>query len=165
MNAPPRGTYALHLELERETIIAVGRLGTFRFPAGHYVYVGSALGSGGLAARLARHRRRDKKLRWHIDYVLAHAHIVDVTVDDSGQRLECAWARALLSTPGAQVVAPRLGSSDCACPSHLVYLQVSADNLSRVLPKLHGTNHPAGLSRAKVPRSAVSWGRFFSSLL
>jgi len=122
MNPKSRGTYALLLELEQEAVITVGRLGTFRFPAGYYVYVGSALGSGGLAARLARHRRRDKKLRWHIDYVLAHARIVDVRVDDSGERLECAWACALLSVPGVQVVVPRLGSSDCTCPSHLVYL-------------------------------------------
>ena len=122
MTPKPCGTYALLLELGQETVITVGRLGTFRFPAGYYAYVGSALGSGGLAARLARHRRQDKMIRWHIDYVLAQAHIVDVRVDDSGERLECVWARALLSMPGAQVVAPCFGSSDCACPSHLVYL-------------------------------------------
>jgi Uri superfamily endonuclease len=139
MNRPSRGTYALHLELERETVIPVGQLGTFRFPAGHYVYVGSALGSGGLTARLARHHRRDKRIRWHIDYVLAHARIVDVRVDESGQRLECTWARALLGMPGAQIVAPRLGSSDCACPSHLVYLQISTNDVDRGFPKLRGS--------------------------
>ena len=122
VNPKSRGTYALLLELHPEALITVGRLRAFCFPAGYYVYVGSALGSGGLAARLARHRRRDKKLRWHIDYVLAHARIVGVKIDDSGERLECAWARALLSMPRAQVVARRLGSSDCACPSHLIYL-------------------------------------------
>jgi Uri superfamily endonuclease len=135
MNPPSRGTYALHLEIERETTIAVGRLGTFRFPAGYYVYVGSALGSGGLAARLARHHRRDKPLRWHIDYVLAHARIVDVRVDDSGERLECTWARALLGTPEARIVVLRFGSSDCACPAHLVYLQSSTANLNRGVPR------------------------------
>ena len=133
MNPKSCGTYALILELDQETVITVGRLGTFRFPAGYYAYVGSALGSGGLAARLARHRRQDKRTRWHIDYVLAHARIVDVRVDESGQRLECTWARALLSRPGAQIVAPRLGSSDCACPSHLVYLQSSTGNLNRAV--------------------------------
>jgi Uri superfamily endonuclease len=118
----PRGTYALLLALDQETAITVGRLGTFPFPAGCYVYVGSALGSGGLAARLDRHRRSNKKIRWHIDYVLAHARVADTKVDTSGQRLECTWAQKLLNMPGAQVVAPRLGSSDCACPSHLIYL-------------------------------------------
>jgi Uri superfamily endonuclease len=116
------GTYALLMEFEQEAVITVGRLGTFRFAAGYYVYVGSALGSGGLAARLARHRRQDKTLRWHIDYVLVHARIADIKANTSGQELECAWAQKLLNMSGARVVAPRLGSSDCKCPSHLIYL-------------------------------------------
>jgi len=51
------GTYALLLKLDKQERITVGRLGTFDFPAGYYLYVGSALGPGGLQARLARHRR------------------------------------------------------------------------------------------------------------
>lgn len=115
------GTYALYLKMEQETEISVGRLGVFCFPAGHYVYVGSALGSGGLRARLARHQRSDKKLYWHIDYFLNHASIVDVQVDFSGKRLECHWAQILLSMPGAQIIAPRFGASDCRCSAHLIY--------------------------------------------
>jgi len=121
----PRGTYALLLKLKQQAEITVGQLGAFLFPAGHYVYVGSALGSGGLSARLARHRRRDKKLHWHIDHFLAHAHIVGVGTDDSGNRLECAWVRLMLCESGAQVVAPGFGASDCGCPSHLIYLGMS----------------------------------------
>jgi Uri superfamily endonuclease len=117
-----RGTYALFLQLERDVPIAVGRLGTCCFPRGHYVYVGSALGSGGLPARLARHHRQQKRLHWHIDYFLARAPIVGVQTDASGERLECAWAREWLDTPGAQVIAPGFGASDCACPAHLIYL-------------------------------------------
>jgi len=116
-----RGTYALLIQLRRDATVTVGRLGTFRFPAGYYVYVGSALGPGGLKARLARHRRRQKTLRWHIDYLLAEAEIIGCRVDASGHRLECHWARALLRMPEAQVVAPGLGASDCTCPSHLVH--------------------------------------------
>lgn len=118
----PRGTYMLVLELEREAVIAIGRLGTFLFPGGRYVYAGSALGSGGLSARVARHRRRQKRLHWHIDYFLARAQIVGVETNASGKRLECSWARAALSRPGARVVAPHFGASDCSCASHLVYL-------------------------------------------
>ncbi len=117
-----RGTYALLLELIPGTEITVGRLGTFLFPAGYYVYIGSAFGGGGLAARLARHHRRYKKLFWHIDYLLAHARIVDITTDASGKRLECAWARMMLGMPGVRIVARRLGASDCKCPSHLLFL-------------------------------------------
>ena len=116
------GTYALFLKMEQPAKISIGRLGTFSFPAGYYVYVGSALGSGGLKARLARHQRGDKKLHWHIDYFLAHACIVGIHTNGSGKRLECKWAQALLSVPEAQVIAPRLGASDCDCPTHLIYI-------------------------------------------
>jgi Uri superfamily endonuclease len=119
---PLRGTYALFLHLEHDTPIVVGRLGTFHFPAGYYIYVGSALGGGGLSARLARHYRQQKKLHWHIDYLLAHARIVGVRTDASGERLECVWARKWLDTPGVQVIAPGFGASDCGCPAHLIYL-------------------------------------------
>jgi Uri superfamily endonuclease len=117
-----RGTYALVLQLGQDTPVTVGRLGTFCFRAGYYVYVGSALGSGGLPARLARHHRQQKRLHWHVDYLLTHAHIIAVQVDTSGERQECIWAREWLATPGAQVPAPGFGASDCACPAHLAYL-------------------------------------------
>ena len=116
------GTYALLLRLEQDAPVAIGRLGTFRFLRGHYVYVGSALGSGGLLARVARHRCPQKRLHWHIDYLLAYAHVIGVHMDTSSERLECAWARQWLDTPGAQVIAPRFGASDCACPAHLIYI-------------------------------------------
>jgi Uri superfamily endonuclease len=116
------GTYALLLKLQRSTEIQVGRLGSFFFPAGYYAYVGSAFGPGGLAARLARHCRREKRLFWHIDYFLASAELVDVHYDTSGQQLECKWARLLTSRDGVRVVAPGFGGSDCSCSSHLVFL-------------------------------------------
>jgi Uri superfamily endonuclease len=117
-----RGTYALLLQLERQTTLTVGHLGTFPFPSGYYVYLGSAFGAGGLSARLARHQRQAKRFFWHIDYLLCHAHLVCIAVDVSGQRLECTWARAVVKIPEVQVVAPRFGASDCSCPAHLFYL-------------------------------------------
>jgi len=50
------GTYVLVLVIEQDMQIEVGALGTLFFRAGHYLYVGSAL--GGLGARLARHLRQ-----------------------------------------------------------------------------------------------------------
>ncbi|MBT8467436.1 MAG: DUF123 domain-containing protein, partial [Deltaproteobacteria bacterium] len=43
------------LELSGPTEVEVGRLGTICFDAPFYVYVGSAFGPGGLAARLRAH--------------------------------------------------------------------------------------------------------------
>ena len=122
MSQPDKGTYALLLLLERKEEIAVGKLGTFTFPAGYYLYVGSALGPGGLEARLARHRRRNKKLRWHIDYLLEHAQLVEVWSVTSPARLECLWARAAQELPGSEILVPGFGSSECRCSSHLIYL-------------------------------------------
>lgn len=113
------GTYALILYLTRPQTIRVGKLGTFKFPRGYYIYLGSAL--NGLAARLARHLRSHKRRFWHIDYVLEHAHIKQVWTHQGTERLECMWARAALALPRARIIAPRLGASDCDCPTHLIY--------------------------------------------
>ena len=65
-NARP-GTCALVLAAAKRRTICVGRLGTFDVRPGFYVYVGSALGPGGLAARIGRHARQEKAFRWHVD--------------------------------------------------------------------------------------------------
>jgi len=52
-------SYQLLIKLADKRRIKVGRLGSFIFPAGYYVYTGSA--KIGLEARIARHLRRDKK--------------------------------------------------------------------------------------------------------
>ncbi len=109
-------TYQLAVLLARPARIAVGRLGEFAFPAGRYIYTGSA--RRGLDARVRRHLSRAKRLRWHIDYLLAApgASIVDVTL--SGES-ECALNQR---TRGA-IVVPGFGASDCrcGCGSHLKF--------------------------------------------
>jgi len=115
------GVYQLHLQLDAPARIAVGRLGTFDFPAGRYIYTGSA--RGGLGARLARHRRSEKALHWHIDYLLQYARIVDITTVATSERLECALNAQALQQPGARIPVPGFGSSDCRCPAHLIYLE------------------------------------------
>jgi sugar fermentation stimulation protein A len=100
--------------------LRVGKLGVFTFPAGYYVYTGSAM--RGLRARLDRHRRRRKKLWWHIDYLLRRAEIVEVVDVPTRRRVECALNRRVLAMAGARVVVRGFGASDCSCATHLVYL-------------------------------------------
>lgn len=117
------GTYILALWLGSDQSISVGRLGEIEFPAGWYLYAGSALGPGGLQARVARHRRRlksGKRAHWHIDYLREHTAWGGAWGRCSRQRMECAWASALRGLPEAQIVAPGFGASDCRCPAHLV---------------------------------------------
>jgi Uri superfamily endonuclease len=126
--APTRdgpGTYGLVLRLREPATLVVGRLGRFEFPAGTYVYCGSAL--GGLRARVERHLRADKPLRWHVDYLRPFAEVVDVWVRESPDRLECALAATLAARPGATVPVPGFGSSDCGCRSHLIHFPRNLD--------------------------------------
>ena len=117
------GTYALLLYLPNEKVIAVGRLGPICFPAGFYIYVGSAFGPGGLSARIGRHLRAVKKCHWHIDYLREEAVVIEVWTSTPSDALkqECQWVRLIRSMPGALHPADGFGSSDCSCRAHLVY--------------------------------------------
>lgn len=140
LEEPVRGTYLLVVRLPADVCLEVGRLGTFRFPQGWYAYVGSALGPGGLRARLSRHQRAKKQLHWHIDYLLQCGTVDSIWQTTWPSRLECAWAGALHQCPDTSTPAPGFGSSDCRCPAHLVSFQhepaesAIADILKRVTP-------------------------------
>jgi Uri superfamily endonuclease len=123
------GTYTLALWLHTAQTIRVGRLGEIAFPAGWYLYVGSALGPGGLLARLARHLRQGtgKHAHWHIDYLRERATWGGAWGRTSGRRLECDWAAVVRNLPGAKIAAPGFGASDCHCPAHLVHVPTLPD--------------------------------------
>ena len=118
------GTYALVLRFSKRLEIIVGKLGVLSVQAGYYVYVGSALGPGGLAARVGRHCRREKALRWHVDYLRAEAQIEEVWYATGKSHRECRWANVLCALPGASVPLTGFGASDCGCPSHLCFFNV-----------------------------------------
>ncbi len=116
-NSTP-GTYALVLRSPARASLQVGHWGQLEIGRGYYVYVGSAFGPGGLRARVGRHCRDNKALRWHIDYLRQATRPVTVWYSLDAQRLEHRWADALATLPGAQAIAG-FGCSDCACLSHL----------------------------------------------
>jgi Uri superfamily endonuclease len=110
-------SYQLLIEVSRPVRVTVGRLGTFAFLAGRYVYTGSA--KRHLDARIARHLRQEKTLRWHVDYLLAAPGVRVVEVRRSRGR-ECALNRAV----GGRIPVTGFGASDCraGCGAHLKYL-------------------------------------------
>ena len=114
-----KGAYQLLTRLESTQTIQVGRLGTFRFPAGCYVYTGSAM--NGLDARIARHLAKTKRFHWHIDYLLERSSIIRYAIKESSCKRECEFNAAMLEAPGAEVPVPGFGSSDCVCVTHLAY--------------------------------------------
>ena len=122
------GSYLLSVFLDQPRRLTIGRKGTLDFPAGHYLYCGSAL--NGLEARIGRHLRADKKLHWHIDYLLAEARILEVWWQEGSERLECVWSGEI-ATLGVEVAVRGFGSSDCRCPTHLHWLD-TRDKLDRV---------------------------------
>ncbi len=111
-----KGIYALIVRIGKEQTITVGKLGPINFKKGYFIYIGSALNS--LEDRINRHRRRDKKLWWHIDYLLNEAKIVEVLILETTERLECVAARALQEHLDS---VRNFGCSDCSCKSHLFY--------------------------------------------
>jgi sugar fermentation stimulation protein A len=104
--------------LPEDSEIGIGKLGTFSFPKGFYVYTGSALSS--LKGRIGRHLGKDKKLKWHIDYFLEKAVSIAFVPIAASEREECEINSKFLTE--GEVVAKGFGSSDCSCISHLVHL-------------------------------------------
>lgn len=114
------GLYQLRIRLKRPATIRVGALGRCEFPAGWYVYTGSA--RNGLHQRIRRHLRREKRRHWHIDYLLAAADHAEAFVLPNTRITECELHAALTDS---KVAVPGLGSSDCRCSSHLAWFRRS----------------------------------------
>lgn len=113
----PTISYQLHIDVKRSIRIRVGCLGHFQFPAGSYVYTGSA--KRNIETRIARHLRKEKAFHWHIDWLLAAPGVTVARVTCSGKG-ECALNQQVTGT----IVVPGFGASDCrnGCGSHLRYL-------------------------------------------
>jgi Uri superfamily endonuclease len=79
-----------------------------------------------------RHLSSDKKLHWHVDYLLlnSNSNIKEVIYSIGKEKIECSLATFISnkSSPVAQ-----FGCSDCKCGSHLFYFEEYDDGLSVVL--------------------------------
>lgn len=111
-----KGIYVLIIKISRQISPKVGALGKISFPAGSYAYVGSAQTS--LESRVGRHLRKEKRLFWHIDYLLAEdaVEVTKVYCLEGDKTCECQIAQ-LLAKQCASVQG--FGCSDCHCSSHL----------------------------------------------
>ena len=98
-----------------------------KYRKGYYVYIGSAMNS--LVPRLNRHLSDEKKMHWHIDYLLKSpdCHIRDILFNISDKRIECDLAE-IISKDGEEI--PGFGCSDCSCSSHLIYFKRKRDALA-----------------------------------
>lgn len=115
-----KGAYLLLIELAEPLGFALGGR-PLALEAGSYAYCGSANGPGGIAARVARHLRKDKKAHWHIDALTMAARETTALAFPGGS--ECALMDRLLGSGLAKVPIAGFGSSDCRhCEAHLARL-------------------------------------------
>ncbi len=130
---PLKGTYCLLIHLKQDSRVTIGKLGEKSFKNGYYVYVGSALNS--LETRIRRHLRDDKKLYWHIDYLLAceNAEIKDVLFTSGNFKWECTIASEIAEMG---VGAKNFGCSDCKCESHLLFFKEYIDSKNSIINAL-----------------------------
>jgi Uri superfamily endonuclease len=113
-----KGIYVLIVEISKTISVNVGALGLLVFPWGLYAYVGSA--QNNLELRVKRHQSREKRLFWHIDYLLNNeaANVIGVYYTQGNKAEECKIASLL--DKNAEPIAG-FGCSDCNCESHLFH--------------------------------------------
>jgi Uri superfamily endonuclease len=127
------GTYVVVLRVERGCVVRFARLGTFWFPEGYLLYVGSAFGGGGVAGRAARHLGGTGPRLWGVDHLRGVARPAALWWTHHAERAECTWARAPAGMACCRCTAPLAGASDCnrrsggaaspeqRCPAHLFH--------------------------------------------
>jgi len=116
-----KGSYLLILESSSHAVITIGKKGCLTLHPGFYVYIGSALGPGGLRARVSRHSDRDKKQHWHIDYLRPYLQLSAVCYCACSERLEDAWSQQVGAWPEAEVPMKGFGATDRLMSTHLYY--------------------------------------------
>ena len=110
-------SYQLLIKVTKDIDLKVGKLGRFIFPLGSYVYTGSA--KTNIDKRIERHLCKEKKLHWHIDYLLNNDAVKIIDTKKS-EMIECSLNKKTYGT----IIIKGFGSSDCnlCCGSHLKYL-------------------------------------------
>jgi len=121
-----KGIYTIAMRLKRDTRCKVGKLGSFRFAKGVYIYTGSARGKGStsIQGRIKGHLGRRSRSFWHIDYLLNAdgCDIQAIIYSETTRDLECEVNRLIQEMAYAAFPVRGFGSSDCGCLSHLLYL-------------------------------------------
>ncbi len=121
-----KGIYILLIKIDKNIEVEIDSLGKINFDKGIYFYIGSA--QNNLEKRIQRHKVKNKKLRWHIDYLLKNKYvkILKIYYKKAGREEECKIAKMLSKT---EIPISKFGCSDCDCKSHLFKIK----NLKNIL--------------------------------
>jgi len=132
-----KGTYCLVINKRKSSKIKIGALGEINFKKGYYVYIGSAMNS--LKPRIKRHLSNNKKIHWHIDYLLKNGNVAieEVIFNIGEKKIECKIAK-IISYKGEEIL--NFGCSDCDCNSHLIYFKTFKNCLKNVKKAYNNLN-------------------------
>lgn len=112
------GAYVLLIRLDERLPLDIPAFRGMSLAPGLYAYCGSAYGPGGIRARVSRHLRAGKSMRWHVDRLTAAGRVERAGIRIGGR--ECDLVIKLLADGGSPAL-PKFGSSDCrTCPAHLL---------------------------------------------
>ena len=128
-----KGVYLLFLRVKGEREIMAGGLGKIALRRGVYAYVGSA--QNNLEKRIFRHVKKNKKLRWHIDYVTSSKNVKTLAAYAYilPKEYECRIARELARSSASFFEG--FGTSDCDCVSHFFKVDRDPDELVEEISK------------------------------
>ena len=117
-----KGCYGLGFFLPERRIISIGALGERSLLEGRYIYFGSAMGPGGLRARIRHHFFPKERPHWHIDYLLNNNSPDFVWYITGPELLECRWSQTAGMIEKVEFPIMGFGASDCkaGCTAHLI---------------------------------------------
>lgn len=148
-----KGSYILVISIGRRVSFKPGSLPRVRLPPGCYVYVGSAMGPGGFEKRVLRHFRRNKRARWHIDYLTRLRSVrVESVIYTPLPRGESRLTR-ILSSSGFVKVVKGFGTTDS--PSDFSHLLFSEEGLRKTVRRIALAMGRDGLEYRFISREAL----------
>ena len=109
------GAYVIAIELADPVAVTLLGQAAIELPAGRYLYCGSAKGPGGLKARLSRHFRRGKSVRWHIDQLTERGSVVGSWIFLGGDECELVrrFSQLPIPIPGSAAAIARNAAAIC----------------------------------------------------
>ncbi len=117
------GIYILELYCKERTQITHKKFGAMNFAKGYYYYVGSA--QKNLYQRIERHKRKEKNLHWHIDYLTTNNNFNlkrIFTFKSKQKKFECILVSEVETIFNLTYPIKHFGNSDCnSCVSHLLF--------------------------------------------
>lgn len=122
------GIYILEVYSNKSFRIKHPKFEKISLQRGYYYYIGSA--QKNFSKRILRHLSSEKKLRWHIDYLLnvESCKIKNVFGLEGIKDLECELVDRLSSSLDNLESIKGFGNSDCnRCESHLIYSSQKID--------------------------------------